>query len=104
MLKIKNIITRNLQGWKILVLFVLTNIVYVTMLTVTIPRVMQYAGGMKLLDMLPTGYDAAYVNSLLNALGPEGRNSYLFQQIPLDLIYPGLFGVTYCLLFAFDHK
>lgn len=71
------------------------------MLRITIPKVMNYAQGMKLLDMLPTGYNSDYVISLLNALGTEGRNAYLFQQIPLDFIYPCLFGITYCLLFAF---
>lgn len=97
----KNLITRYLNGKIILVLFILTNIVYAIMLTITIPKVMNYAGGMKLLDMLPTGYNADYVNSLLDALGTEGRNTYLFQQIPIDLIYPCLFGITYCLFFAF---
>ncbi|UKJ08703.1 hypothetical protein [Solitalea lacus] len=82
----------------------LTNIVYAIMITVTIPKVMNFADGMKLLDMLPTGYNEDYVNSLLNALGSDGRNAYLFQQIPLDLIYPCLFGVTYCLVFAFIIK
>lgn len=97
----KNIITRNLDGRRVLILFILTNIVYAVMLTVTIPKVMSYANGMKLLDMLPTGYSNDYVNSLLTALGSQGRNAYLFQQIPLDLIYPGLFGITYCLLYVF---
>lgn len=100
----KNLIQRNLSGKKILLLFILTSIVYAIMLTITIPKVMSYAGGMKLLDMLPTGYTTDYVNSLLNALGPEGRNAYLFQQIPIDFIYPCLFGVTYCLIFAFIIK
>lgn len=100
----KEIVTRNLNGKKITILFILTSIVYAIMLTITIPKVMTFSGGMKLLDMLPTGYDNDYVISLLNALGSEGRNAYLFQQIPLDLIYPGLFGVTYCLLFAFIIK
>lgn len=71
------------------------------MLTITIPRVMSFSGGMKLLDMMPTGYNAEYVNSLLNALGAKGRNAYLFNQIPVDMIYPFLFGVTYCLLLAY---
>ncbi|MDI1354462.1 MAG: hypothetical protein PSX36_06075 [bacterium] len=97
----KNIIIRHLNGKKILFLFILTNIVYATMLTITIPKVMNYADGMKLLDMMPTGYNADYVNSLLDALGKEGRNAYLFQQIPIDFIYPCLFGITYCLLFAY---
>ena len=100
----KNLILRNLNGTKILVLFLLTNVVYTIMLAITIPKVVNYAGGMKTLDMIPTGYNADYVNSLLVALGPDGRNAYLFQQIPLDLIYPGLFAITYCLLYAFILK
>jgi hypothetical protein len=100
----KDLIKRNLSGKKILILFILTSLVYAMMLTITVPKVMNFADGMKLLDMLPTGYTPDYVNSLFNALGQEGRNAYLFQQIPLDLIYPGLFGVTYCLLFAFILK
>lgn len=71
------------------------------MLTITIPKIMNLAGGMKLLDMMPTGYNTDYVHSLMDALGVEGRNAYLLQQIPLDMFYPCLFGITYCLLFAF---
>lgn len=97
----KNWINRNIQGRKVLLLFILANIVYTIMLTVTIPKVMSFSGGMKLLDMMPTGYNTEYVNALLNALGEEGRKAYLFTQIPVDLIFPGLFGISYCLLFAY---
>jgi hypothetical protein len=71
------------------------------MLSVTIPKVMGFSGGMKLLDMIPNGYNPEYVNTLLNALGEYGRHAYLFNQIPLDMFYPFLFGVTYCLLMAY---
>lgn len=74
------------------------------MLVVTIPKVTEFAGGMKLLDMLPSGYDADYVNKLFEALGMAGRRAYLYNQIPADMFYPGLFGVTYCLLFAWFLK
>lgn len=97
----KNIIKRNLNGRGILFLFVLTNIVYTIMLTITIPKVMSFSDGMKLLDMMPAGYGAEYVNTLLNTLGEQGRNAYLFQQIPVDMVYPFLFAVSYCLLFAY---
>lgn len=100
----KNLVIRNLNGKKILGLFVLTNLVYAIMLTITIPKVMSYAGGMKLLDMMPTGYSASYVYALLNVLGTAGRKAYLFQQLPIDMIYPFLFGITYCLLYAFILK
>ena len=97
----RNLIRKNLNGKRVLMLFILTSIVYTIMLTITVPKVVSFSGGMKLLDMIPTGYNAAYVNSLLNALGEKGRDAYLFNQLPMDMIYPLLFGISYCLIFAF---
>ena len=97
----KELLLRNLQGRKVLILFIVTNIIYLLMLEITIPDVMAFSGGMKLLDMMPAGYSPTYVNSLLNALGEEGRHAYLFSQIPLDMVYPFLFAITYCLVIAF---
>jgi hypothetical protein len=74
------------------------------MLTLTIPNVMRFSNQMNLLDMMPTGYDANYVNILLYTLGEEGRNAYLFNQIPVDMIYPFLFGISYCLVFVYFLK
>ena len=71
------------------------------MLSVTIPKTMEFSNGMKLLDMIPTGYDWKYVNKLFSSLGENGRETYLTNQIPVDMIYPLLFGLTYCLLFAY---
>ena len=97
----KELIKRNINGKKILSLFILTTIIYVVMLTITIPKVMSFSGGMKILDMMPTGYSAEYVNLLLKTLGEEGRNTYLLNQLPLDMLYPVLFAVTYCLVLAY---
>lgn len=97
----KNLIKKSLNGKVILFLFVLTNIVYAIMLLITIPKVMKYSNGMKLLDMLPTGYNHDYVRTLLDTLGSQGREVYLHTQIPVDLIYPGLFGISYCLVMAY---
>jgi hypothetical protein len=97
----KKLIKRNLNGNKVLFLFIATNIVYAFMLIVTIPKVMSFAGGMKLLDMMPTGYSVEYVDSLFNALGENGRHAYLFNQLPVDMIYPGLFAISYCLVLAY---
>ncbi len=72
--------------------------IYLIMLLYTIPQVMQYAPEMKLFDMSPTGYSFLYAVDLLNALGVEGRGRYLYQQLPVDFIYPGLFAVSCCLL------
>lgn len=97
----KDLIKRNINGKKILLLFIFTNVIYAIMLAITIPKVMSFADGMKLLDMMPTGYNSEYVNSLLSALGAAGRNAYLFNQLPVDMIYPFLFGITYSLLLAY---
>jgi len=97
----RNLIERNLSGKKVFWMLIATNVIYVIMLTITIPRVMSFAGGMKILDMMPTGYSPDYVNTLMNSLGTEGRHSYLYNQLPLDAIYPFLCGTSYCLLLAF---
>ncbi len=95
---------RNITGKKVLGLFILTNVIYVFMLTVTIPKTMGFSNGMKLLDMMPTGYDLNYVSELFNSLGEIGRGTYLTNQIPVDMIYPLLFGLTYCLLLGYFLK
>jgi hypothetical protein len=95
---------KNISGKKVLGLFILTNVVYAFMLIVTIPKTMGFSNGMKLLDMMPTGYDLNYVNELFNSLGEIGRETYLTNQIPVDMIYPLLFGLTYSLLLAYFLK
>ena len=79
----KEIIKQNIQGKKVLFFFALATVVYIFMLAVTIPKVMSYSGGMKLPDMLPTGYSPEYINALLNQFGEEGRNTYLFHRFRL---------------------
>ncbi|WP_297704172.1 hypothetical protein [uncultured Eudoraea sp.] len=102
--KLRKIISENITGKKVAFLFFLTNLVYAFMLFVTIPKTVAFAGGMKLLDMMPQGYDFEYVSELFNKLGEEGREVYLFNQIPVDMIYPFLFGMTYSLLIAYFLK
>ena len=94
-------IKRNIKGKTVLLLFILCNTVYGIMLIITIPEIMKFSGDMKILDMMPTGYDAQYVNTLFNTLGTDGRDSYFYHQLPLDLIYPALFGVSSCLVLAY---
>jgi hypothetical protein len=97
----REIVKRNINGREVLLLFILTNLIYVLMLTVTIPKVMSNTSGLKLLDMMPGGYTADYVNTLFNNLGERGRNAYLFLQLPLDMVYPFLFAVSSCLVLAY---
>lgn len=104
MKRFTDFLERNASGKKVLALFILTNVVYLFMLMVTIPMVMGFSQGMKLLDMLPTGYDQAYVKELFAALGAEGRAAYLTRQIPVDMVYPFLFGLSYSLVLAYFLK
>lgn len=104
MKRLKDIIDRNSTGKRVLLLFILTNLIYAFMLVITIPKTMAFAGGMKLLDMMPMGYDSEYIQTLFKALGENGRAVYLHYQIPMDMIYPFLFGISYCLLTAYFLK
>ncbi len=80
--------------------FIPAMVVYAIMLLYTIPLVEQYAPEMKLFDLSPTGYSYEYAMELLDVLGVKGRNVYLYLQLPMDFIYPGLFAVSCCLLLA----
>ena len=78
--RITKILEKHSSGKKVLSLFILTNVVYLFMLMVTIPKTMVFSNGMKLLDMLPTGYNQNYVNELFSTLGENGREIYLTNQ------------------------
>ena len=54
--------------------------------------------GINLFDLSPTGYSFEYAIKLLDTLGSDGRELYLYRQLPLDFIYPGLFAVSFSLL------
>jgi len=85
-------------GKVISVLFLLTMIVYIIMLSYSIPAVSSFAPELPIFDLSPSGYSLNYANELLNMLGTEGRNLYLSTQLPIDFIYPGLFSITYSLM------
>lgn len=98
---IEKLIRLHIQGKKVLFMFILTTIVYLVMVLLTIPKVMVHGNGMQLLDMMPMGYDLEYVTKLFDALGAEGRQAYRYRQLPLDMIYPSLFAICYCLVMGF---
>jgi hypothetical protein len=100
----KNLLSADIKGRTILLLFIATTVVYVVMLVITIPKLMTFSGGKEILDMIPTGYNADYVKDLMESLSGEGRTYYLTKQLPLDFIYPGLFAFTYALIFMFFLK
>lgn len=102
--KIQLFLKENSTGKNVLVLFLVTQFIYAFMLTVTIPGVMEYSNGLDLLDMQPTGYSSEYAKSLFDTLGEKGRETYLFKQIPVDMIYPALFALAYSLLLFYLFK
>ena len=71
---------------------------YATAKVVSVLFIATMAVYLKLFDLSPTGYTPDYAISLLEALGSEGRATYLTLQLPLDFLYPGLFAITYSLL------
>lgn len=97
----KEFISRNLSGSRVLIWFILTYLIYALMLLVSIPRVMSFAGGMQIFNILPFGYNEGYAMKLLHTLGSEGRRVYLHQQILIDLFFPFLFAFGNCLLTGF---
>ena len=89
---------RAATGKAVLGFFIPAMALYSLMLLYTIPQVEQHAPGMKLFDLSPSGYSLDYALELLGALGGKGRDTYLYLQLPVDFIYPGLFAVSCCLL------
>lgn len=79
---------------KALLWLVASQIVYFIMLYVTIPAIQSHVNDMRIFDLMPFGYSQHYAITLLEELGVQGRNIYLTKQIPLDLIFPFLNGVT----------
>ena len=98
---LKKLIYTFSNGRTVFIFLILSSILYFFMLTYTIPKLTAIANGMKILDMLPEGYDIHYVNSLFEALGENGRQAYLYYQIPLDLFFPIFYGLGFCLLYAY---
>lgn len=77
-----------------------SQIIYFVMLLVTIPSVEKQANGMKILDLMTFGYSPQYLTSFMETLGKQGRDIYLMNQIPLDMIYPGLMAVSGAMFIA----
>lgn len=101
---LKRLIDQHSTGRKVLWFFILSNLIYFTMLLMTIPKTMAFANGMNLLDMMPLGYNSAYIQSLFEALGKEGRHAYLYYQLPLDMFYPLFYSISFVLMIAYFLK
>jgi hypothetical protein len=63
-----------------------------------IPAILKNAGGMNIFDLKAAGYDLNYANTFIAAIGAKGREVYLFAQLPLDMIFPVVYGLIYMAL------
>ncbi|MEI6578934.1 MAG: hypothetical protein WCN92_05655 [Eubacteriales bacterium] len=65
---------------------------------VIIPNICKNTGSMTIFDLKATGYDINYAKDFINAMGVKGRGFYLKAQLPLDFIYPFVYGLLYLAL------
>ncbi|MCD7900607.1 MAG: hypothetical protein LUH22_12260 [Bacteroides sp.] len=72
----------------ILIFFLITLAVYLFMYFVSMPLIAEFSGGLPILDLKSEGYSYAYATNLLETLGKEGRSTYLFPQLTLDMFFP----------------
>lgn len=100
MKNIVSIIQNKSNGKNVILFFIPAMIIYVLMLSYTIPAVEEYSNGKKLFDLSPGGYSYEYARELLTVLGENGRDLYLYNQLPLDFLYPGLFAISCSLLLS----
>lgn len=68
--------------------FIGAALIYIYMLSVSLPALSTYAGGLAPFDMRPGGYSLQQATQLLQALGPAGRQYYLTHQLLADIAYP----------------
>ncbi len=86
-----------INGKVLLTLFIITNAVYLTMVLWSLPKLVEYSGGLKAFDMRPAGYSVLEAMTLLSSMGSEGIYFYKKTQLILDLFYPLGFILTYAL-------
>lgn len=87
----------NWRHW--LFFFLLSQSIYVLMLTTIIPKISREVGGMNTFDMMPLGYSYRYANSFLSLLTEHGYRLYKYVQLPLDIFFPIFnFSAGFCML------
>ncbi len=69
-------------------------IVYIIMVTITLPHLAALAGGVAMFDLRPLGYDFATAQDVLARLGSEGAAYYENVQHRFDSMFPLLFCLT----------
>ncbi len=70
--------------------FAATLTVYLIMVSWSLPRISDAAGGLPPFDLRPTGYSYQEAQNFLAAISPQGNAFYRNIQHRLDLVYPAL--------------
>lgn len=82
------------KSFTLYVYFIMTMSVYAVMLLITIPTLHIFTDGLNIFDIQPI-FNRNEAIALLKNLGEAGRAYYLYPQLSLDMLYIGLFGVSY---------
>jgi hypothetical protein len=72
----------------------LSQSIYFIMQAYTIPRISSEADGLLIFDVQPFGYTDEYAYQFLSVLSSEGYALYKQVQLPLDMLFPLLNGLT----------
>lgn len=97
----KNWILEQVTRGRTSILFIAAHALFASMWIFTIPKLHALTDPQLIFDIQPTGYDLTYAKQLLHALGTEGRDMYLKQQLILDQFYPVLYALSYSFLFLY---
>jgi len=73
------------------VYFVLAMIVYVIMMTYSLPKIQEETNGIQAFDLRPSGYTVLEGQRILDSISDEGRSIYQFIQLPMDFFFPLFF-------------
>ncbi|BBB28482.1 hypothetical protein [Neptunomonas japonica] len=98
MQKLLNLLRVSASGKLVLLLWVVTMATFSVMWFLSLPAVEHFVPGKVLFDLSFTGYSYEYAVSLLDELGVQGRDVYLYLQLPVDFIFPGLLAISSALL------
>lgn len=69
-------------------LVVVVGAIYAAMMVLTVPVLLDEAGGLKPFDFRPFGYSMDEAQTYLGTISEEGISTYLGLQHQLDLVYP----------------
>ncbi|MBO0475748.1 hypothetical protein DOK76_01620 [Vagococcus sp. DIV0080] len=97
---IQGLFQEKIKIWHIVCLFLFAQLIYLVMMTYTFPIIQQNSGTMKAMDLMSMGYSYDYVQAFLATLSPTSLNTYLFFQLPLDILFPLATSLTFSMIIA----